>query len=38
MEIGGMRLPKLGAHPLLLRAELGPENGEYQDEFEELKK
>src|SRR5215467_8084921 len=32
MAIGGIRLSKLGAHPLLLLAELGPEHDDYQDE------
>ena len=31
MGIGGIRLPKLGTHPLLLHAELGPEHEEYLD-------
>src|SRR4029077_16677479 len=35
MGIGGIRLSKLGAHPLLLRAKLGPEHDEYYDETED---
>ena len=33
--IGGIRLPKLGAHPLLLHAELEPEHEEDEDENDE---
>src|SRR5262249_1201165 len=33
--IGGVRLPKLGMHPLLLHAELGPEHEKYLDETDE---
>ena len=29
MGIGGIRLPKLGTHPLLLRAKLGPQHEEH---------
>jgi hypothetical protein len=32
MRIGGVCLPKLGAHPLLLHAELDPEYEEDEDE------
>jgi hypothetical protein len=35
MGIGDVRLPKLGTHPLLLSAELGPEHDEYQDETDD---
>src|SRR5215472_10713553 len=35
MGIGGIRLPKLGAHPLLLLAELGPEHDEYYGEADD---
>src|SRR5215472_17437585 len=35
MGIGDIRLPKLGAHPLLLSPKLGPEHDEYQDETDE---
>jgi hypothetical protein len=33
--IGSIRLPKLGAHPLLLHAELDPEHEEDEDENDE---
>ena len=33
--IGGIRLPKLGTHPLLLHAELDPEHEEDEDENDE---
>ena len=32
MGIGGIRLPKLGTHPLLFHAELRPEHQEYQEQ------
>src|SRR5215469_2274603 len=32
MGIGGIRVPKLGPHPILLGPELGPEHEKYQDE------
>ena len=32
MGIGGVGLPKLGAHPLLFHAELEPEHDEDKDE------
>src|SRR5258707_1047752 len=35
MGIGGIRLPKLRAHPLLLHAQLDPEHEEYQDETDD---
>ena len=35
MGISGIRLPKLGTHPLLLRAKLSPEHDEYQDETDD---
>ena len=35
MGIGGIRLSKLGAHPLLLLAQLGPEHNEDQDQTDD---
>jgi hypothetical protein len=35
MGIGGIRLPKLGTHPLLFHTKLGPEHDEYQDEADD---
>ena len=35
MDIGGIRLPKLGTHPLLLHAELNPQHEEYEDETDD---
>jgi hypothetical protein len=35
MGINRIRLPKLGTHPLLLHAEVGPEHEEYYDETDD---
>ena len=35
MGIADIRVPKLGTHPLLLGAKLGPQHDEYQDETDD---